>query len=37
MTNSPQNARKVKEELEAAIDSLAVFPHRFKVFDPAYH
>jgi len=30
-SNSPQNARTVREELEAAIDSLVNFPYRFKI------
>jgi plasmid stabilization system protein ParE len=32
-SDSPQNARAVKEELRTAIRSLSIFPQRFKVFE----
>jgi toxin ParE1/3/4 len=31
--SSPQNAKKVKEEIRTAIRSLDILPHRFKVYE----
>jgi plasmid stabilization system protein ParE len=32
--DSPQNAEAVRSRLESEIDSLATFPHRYKIFEP---